>query len=121
MSYFLTAKECRKKVPCESLMSSEVCTPVGQQQTGTFTLSRPRDFISALNRGSSRGSSCCSAGDSRTSVQSARVQSPGRTQQECYNSRGDLQDSRFRGHREGLHRGNGQIYADSEETVGGAR
>ncbi|XP_029699648.1 uncharacterized protein [Takifugu rubripes] len=127
-------KESRKRVPCESLMSSEVWTPVGQQQTGTFTLSRPRDFISALNRGSSRESSCCSTGDSRTSAQSPRVQSPSRTQRECCHSKSDLQtqlelqsapasavDSRFRGHSEGLHRGNGQIYADTEETAGGAR
>lgn len=134
MNYFLTVKESRKRLPCESLMSSEVWTPVGQPQTGTFTLSRPRDFISALNGGSSRESSCCSAGDSGTSEQSPRVQSPSRTQQECYNSRSDLQAqlehqsapasavvSRFRGHSEGFHRGNGQIYADTEEMVGGAR
>lgn len=115
-SYFLTVKESRKKVPCESLMSSEVWTPVGQQQTGAFTLSRPRDFISALKRGSSRDSICCFAGDSRTSAPSPRVQSPSRTEQECYDSKSDLQtqlehqsgpasalDPRVRGHGEGLH------------------
>lgn len=31
-----------------------VSVPGGQQQTGVFTLSRPRDFISALNGGSGR-------------------------------------------------------------------
>lgn len=119
----LTVKESRTRVPCGSLLSSEVWTPVAQQQTGTFTLSRPRDFISALNRGPSRESSCCSAGDS-----------PSRTQRECYHSKSDLQprlepqsappsalDPRSRGHNEGLHRGNGQIFADTEEAAGGAR
>lgn len=134
MNYLLTFKESRKKVLCEPVMSGDVWTPAGPQQTGTFTLSRPRDFISALHRGSSRESSCCSAADSSTSVHLLTVQSPSRTQQDRYNSRRDLQpqsdhqggtasagDSRFRGHSEGPHRVNGQICADTEETVGGAR
>lgn len=120
--------------PSESLLSGNVLTPVSQLQMGVFTLSRPRDFISALNRRSSRESSCSSAEGSHTLLHSLTVQSPSQTRQECYNSRNDLQpqsehqsvptsavNSTFREHSESLYRQNGEIYADIEEMLVGAR
>lgn len=116
--------------PCESLLSGNVLTPVSQLQMGVFTLSRPRDFISALNRRSNRESSCSSAEGSHTLLHSLTVQSPSQTQQECYNFRNDLQpqsehqsvtNSSFREHSESLYSRNGEIYADIEEMVGGPR
>lgn len=115
--------------PCESLLSGNVLTPVSQLQMDVFTLSRPRDFISALNRRSSRESSCSSAEGSHTLLHSLTVQSPSQTRQECCNSRNDLQPQSEHqsvptsavNSSESLYRQNGEIYADIEEMVGGAR
>lgn len=92
---FFPGPDSRTWFPCEALMSGQgsVPVPVGQQQqTGVFTLSRPRDFISALNRGSSR-----------------EVRPPAGTPQDR-SERQNAAASRFTGR-----------HTDPEETGGGAR
>lgn len=81
-----------------------VPVPVGQQQTGVFTLSRPRDFIWALN-----GESSCRA---------AEVRPPAGTRQDRSERQGAT--SRFRGRQARLDL-NGETHTDPEETGGGAR
>lgn len=72
--------------PCEPLLFGHVLvkeTPACHHQTNGFTLSRPRDFISALTKEKDSNSGCISAENSQTSSTSGENAS---TQASSYNS-----------------------------------
>lgn len=85
--------------PCEPLLfshvldvSNEQLNPACHHQTNGFTLSRPRDFISALTKERDSGVGCRSVENSETSTTSwensstsLRDQSPSQTQANSYN------------------------------------
>lgn len=84
---------------------ASVPVPGGQQQTGVFTLSRPRDFISAMNGGS------------------GRVGPPTGTRPDCSELQGaaaSAATSGFRGRHASLDV-SGQVLAVPWEVGGGAR